>query len=46
MVVHILKMYISYFVHISWIFSYFWGMLNLGIFPTKNAQMVSGLCNL
>ena len=25
------------FVHISWIFSHFWGVLNIGIFPTKNA---------
>ena len=28
------KLYI-HFVHISWIFSHFWGVLNFGIFPTQ-----------
>ena len=35
MIVLILKMCNTYFVHISWIFSHFWGVLNLDIFPSK-----------
>ena len=35
MIVHILKMYTFYFVHISRLFSHFLGLLNLYIIPSK-----------
>ena len=45
MIDYILKMCTTYFVRISWIFSHFLGVLNLDIFPSKNAEMVSVICN-
>ena len=35
MIVHTLKMYISYFMHISWIFFSFLGVLNLDLFSLE-----------
>ena len=46
MIVHILKMCTFCFVHISWIFSHFWGGLDLDIFSVRNAYGVPSLCNL
>ena len=46
MIVHILKMCTSYFVHVSYFFSHFWGVLNLDIFSIRNAKGMPSLCNL
>ena len=47
MIVQILKMCTSYFVHISWIFSQFWRVLNLDIFLSKMLRgcLVCVICN-
>ena len=47
MIVCILKMCTSYFVHISWIFSHFWGVMNLDIFLSKMLRWCLGciICN-
>ena len=46
MIVHTLKMCTYYFFHISQIFFFILGVLNLDIFSIQNAKVVSGLCNM
>ena len=46
MIVHTLKMCISYFVHISFFFLIFLQVLNSDIFSIINAKGVPSLCNL
>ena len=46
-IVHILKICTCYFVHISWMFALFWGVLNLDVFLSKmlSWSLVCVFCN-
>ena len=47
MIVHTLKMCTSYFMHISWIFFHFWGVLNLDCLTLEMLRwfLVCVICN-